>query len=355
MLLVLNSVLRNAVILYTLLLNWLCVELYRLPVRYRTVPSRSLYMLEMRLLIVKYENKTARHLRSYLVLEAPRGGARGITVYAQRPKVAVSLARASTPAPNMLKLMIEGLALEHLGACGHAGAPLVAGVERQRQHVRRDVVHRPVPEATHGGCVRVVAGHHVRLGAGGRTRPGEMRRDVLAAWHVEGAGALRRSQGGAWMIEISDLGLAAESGTAAHCSASAALSSAPKRRRLQGGSVPAAGPLLQRVVGGHVQGRLQARPHFDLAVPPCVTVSLGSYLAVGAHTGSLPRGIDPKPWASASSEARSVAEYIMLMREWLLYTERARIWSENRDMAGRATSSRSRAHAVYLDARSIKR
>eukprot|EP00964_Phaeocystis_antarctica_P048818 scaffold28267_cov57-Phaeocystis_antarctica.AAC.3 len=58
---------------------------------------------------------------------------------------------------------------EHLGACGHAGAPLVAGVERQRQHVRRDVVHGPVPEATHGGRVRVVAGDHERLGAGGRT------------------------------------------------------------------------------------------------------------------------------------------------------------------------------------------
>ena len=57
MLLVLNSVLRNAVILYTLLLNWLCVELYRLPVRYRTVPSRSIYMLDNGFFIVMYENK----------------------------------------------------------------------------------------------------------------------------------------------------------------------------------------------------------------------------------------------------------------------------------------------------------
>ena len=30
------------------------------------------------------------------------------------------------------------------------------------------------------------------------------------------------------------------------------------------------------------------------------------------HTGSLPGGVDPKPWANASSEARSVAEYLML-------------------------------------------
>src|SRR6516165_4721079 len=56
----------------------------------------------------------------------------------------------------------------------------IAGIERKLGYVRRDVHHQPVPEPAARGGIRIEASDGKALRAGGRFRPREMRRSVVA-------------------------------------------------------------------------------------------------------------------------------------------------------------------------------